>query len=90
MPPAFTRQAAIVENRTTIDIGSRIWAFAHILNGAQIGDNCNICDHVFIKNDPRMALCVAMKCGVLLWDSLLLEDNVYTGTNLIFTSDPSN
>ena len=25
--------------------GTRIWAFAHVLPGASIGADCNICDH---------------------------------------------
>jgi len=29
--------------------GTRIWAFAHVLAGAQIGAECNICDGVFIE-----------------------------------------
>ena len=29
--------------------GTRIYAFAHVLPGARIGKDCNICDHVFIE-----------------------------------------
>ena len=35
----------------TIGEGTRIWAFAHVLPGAALGRDCNICDHVFIEND---------------------------------------
>jgi len=38
---------ALVESEK-IGKDTRIWAFAHILPGATIGSNCNICDHVFI------------------------------------------
>ena len=34
-----------------VGAGTRIWAFAHVLPGAVIGRDCNICDHVFIEND---------------------------------------
>jgi UDP-2-acetamido-3-amino-2,3-dideoxy-glucuronate N-acetyltransferase len=30
--------------------GSRVWAFAHVLAGAQVGRDANICDHVFIES----------------------------------------
>ena len=33
---------------------SKIWAFTHVLPGAIIGSNCNICDHVFIENDVKI------------------------------------
>ena len=41
---------AIVETKR-IGPGTRVWAFAHILPGAVIGRDVNICDHVFIEND---------------------------------------
>src|SRR6185437_11751916 len=36
---------------TTVGENTRVWAFAHVLPGATIGKECNICDHVFIEND---------------------------------------
>jgi len=30
--------------------GTRIWAFAHVLAGARIGRDCNICDGAFVEN----------------------------------------
>ena len=50
--------------------GTRIWAFAHVLPGARIGRDCNICDHVFIENDVVLGDRVTVKCGVQLWDGL--------------------
>ena len=43
--------------------GTRIWAFAHVLPGAVLGRDCNICDHVFIENDVRVGDRVTVKCG---------------------------
>lgn len=66
---------------------TRIWAFTHILPGAQIGKNCNICDHVFIENDVIIGDNVTVKCGVQLWDGVTIEDNVFIGPNVTFTND---
>ena len=41
---------AIVETEN-VGADTRVWAFVHILPGAQIGVDCNLCDHVFIEND---------------------------------------
>lgn len=73
----------------SLDIGpnTRIWAFAHILPGARIGADCNICDHVFIENDVVVGDRVTVKCGVQLWDGLRLEDDVFIGPNATFTND---
>lgn len=67
--------------------GSRIWAFAHVLPGAVIGRDCNICDHVFVENDVLIGDRVTLKCGVQLWDGITLEDDVFVGPNATFTND---
>lgn len=74
----------------SVNIGdnTRVWAFAHILPGAVIGDDCNICDGVFVENDVRVGDRVTVKCGVQLWDGVTLEDDVFVGPNVTFTNDP--
>ena len=71
--PHFQHETALVE---TLHIGqdTRIWAYAHILPGARIGRDCNICDHTFIENDVVVGDRVTVKCGVQLWDGLRVED----------------
>ncbi len=68
--------------------GTRVWAFAHVLPGAVIGDDCNICDGVFIENDVVVGSRVTIKSGVQLWDGVRLEDDVFVGPNATFTNDP--
>lgn len=53
--------------------GTRIWQFCVILPGAEIGDNCNICSHIFIENDVTIGDNVTIKSGVQLWMALLLK-----------------
>ncbi len=67
---------------------TRVWAFAHILPGAAIGADCNICDHVFIENDVVIGDRVTVKCGVQIWDGLRIDDDVFIGPNATFTNDP--
>ena len=66
---------------------TRVWAFAHVLPGATIGADCNICDGVFIENDVVVGDRVTIKCGVQLWDGITLEDDVFVGPNATFTND---
>jgi acetyltransferase-like isoleucine patch superfamily enzyme/dTDP-4-dehydrorhamnose 3,5-epimerase-like enzyme len=68
--------------------GTRIWAFAHVLPGARVGSDCNICDHVFIENDVIIGDRVTIKCGVQLWDGVHIGDDVFIGPNASFTNDP--
>ena len=85
MPP-FVHPQAICESKRIGD-RTRIWAFAHILSGAQIGSDCNICDHVFVENDVVVGDRVTVKCGVQLWDGLRIGHNVFIGPNVTFTND---
>jgi len=82
----FVHDKGLCES-TTIGAGTRIWAFAHVLPGAQIGADCNICDHVFIENDVVLGDRVTIKCGVQLWDGVRLADDVFVGPNVTFTND---
>jgi acetyltransferase-like isoleucine patch superfamily enzyme/dTDP-4-dehydrorhamnose 3,5-epimerase-like enzyme len=86
-PDAFIHPQAIVEDGATIGARTRVWAFVHILGGAVIGEDCNICDHVFIENDVRIGDRVTVKSGVQLWDAVRLEDDVFVGPNATFTND---
>ena len=83
----FVHPQGICES-SAIGAGTRIWAFAHVLPGAAIGEDCNICDHVFIENDVILGNRVTVKCGVQLWDGLRVEDDVFIGPNATFTNDP--
>jgi UDP-2-acetamido-3-amino-2,3-dideoxy-glucuronate N-acetyltransferase len=82
----FTHPAGICET-DSVGPGTQIWAFAHVLPGAQIGSECNICDHVFIENDVIVGDRVTVKCGVSIWDGLRIEDDVFVGPNVTFTND---
>ncbi len=73
---------------TTVGAGTRIWAFAHVLPGAAIGADCNVCDHVFIENDVVIGDRVTVKCGVQLWDGLRVGSDVFIGPNATFSNDP--
>jgi UDP-2-acetamido-3-amino-2,3-dideoxy-glucuronate N-acetyltransferase len=78
---------AVVEEGVSIGAGTRVWAFAHILSGAIIGADCNICDHTFIEGEVRVGSRVTVKCGVSLWNGLILEDDVFVGPGAVFTND---
>ncbi len=86
-PTAFIHDKALVDNGAVIGANTRIWGFTHILAGARIGADCNICEQVFVENDVVVGDRVTVKCGVQLWDGLRLEDDVFVGPNATFTND---
>lgn len=83
----FVHERGLCES-ITVGAGTRIWAFAHVLPGARIGADCNICDHVFVENDVIVGDRVTVKCGVQLWDGVRIDDDVFVGPNATFTNDP--
>ena len=82
----FKHDTAIVE---TPNVGrdTKVWAYVHILPGAKMGSECNICDHCFIENDVLIGDRVTLKCGIYLWDGVEIADDVFVGPNVVFTND---
>ncbi len=66
---------------------TNIWQFCVVLPEAKIGDNCNICSHCFIENNVRIGNNVTVKCGVQIWDGMVIEDDVFIGPNVTFCND---
>ena len=82
----FKHPLAVVES-SQIGKGTRVWAFAHVMEGAQVGENCNLCDHVFVESNVVIGDRVTVKNGVALWDGVVLEDLVFVGPFAVFTND---
>jgi len=70
-----------------VGAGTRIWAFAHVLPGAVIGVDCNVCDHAYVEAGAVVGNGVTIKNGVQIWDGVSLEDHVFVGPNATFTND---
>jgi acetyltransferase-like isoleucine patch superfamily enzyme len=67
--------------------GTRVWAFAHVLPGAVVGRDCNICDGAFIESGAVLGDRVTVKNAVLVWDGVTVEDDVFLGPAVVFTND---
>jgi acetyltransferase-like isoleucine patch superfamily enzyme/dTDP-4-dehydrorhamnose 3,5-epimerase-like enzyme len=86
-PDVHVHPFGILES-SDVGAGTRVWAFAHVLPGARLGADVNVCDHVFVENDVTVGDRVTLKCGVQLWDGIDVEDDVFVGPNVSFTNDP--
>ncbi len=71
----------------SIPESTRVWQFCVVLPNARIGEHCNICAHCFIENDVTIGNNVTVKCGVCLWDGMVIEDDVFIGANVTFCND---
>jgi acetyltransferase-like isoleucine patch superfamily enzyme len=86
-PTAFIHPQALVDPGATVGAGTRVWAFAHVANGAVVGDDCNVCEHAFIEGKVILGNRVTIKCGVSLWDGFVAEDDVFIGPGAGFVND---
>lgn len=71
------------------DIGkdTRIWAFAHVLKNVKIGEDCNLCDYVFIEEGVTIGNRVTIKNGISVWNGVTIEDDVFLGPYCVLTND---
>ena len=82
----FVHPKAMCDSKLVGD-RTRIWAFSHVLEGAKIGEDCNICENVFIEGEVVIGNHVTVKNGVQLYNGVKCEDYVFIGPNATFTND---
>jgi UDP-2-acetamido-3-amino-2,3-dideoxy-glucuronate N-acetyltransferase len=82
----FIHPQALVETED-IGVGTRVWAFAHVMAGAHIGKNCNIGDHCFIESGTSIGNNCTIKNGSMVWEGVSLADGVFVGPGVVFTND---
>lgn len=85
-PSVFVHERALCES-DEVGPRTRVWAFAHIMKGARVGADCNVCDHAFIESGAVVGDRVTIKNCVLIWDKVTIEDEVFLGPNMVFTND---
>lgn len=64
-----------------------MWAFAQVMKGAVIGEDCNIGGQAFIEGGAVIGDRVTIKNGVMIWNGVTIEDDTFVGPAVIFTND---
>lgn len=82
----FIHPKALVES-DEVGSGTYVWAFAHIMKGAVIGEDCKIGDHAFVEAGAVLGDRVTVKNGCLIWHGVHIGDDVFVGPNVVFTND---
>ena len=67
--------------------GTRIWAFAHVLAGAEVGRDCNVCDGAYIEGGASVGDRVTVKNQVMIFEGVAVADDVFLGPGVTFTND---
>ena len=82
----FVHPAGLCESES-VGSGTRVWAFAHVLPGAVVGDDCNICDGAYVEGGAVVGDRVTVKNQVLIFEGVTIEDDVFLGPAVVFTND---
>jgi UDP-2-acetamido-3-amino-2,3-dideoxy-glucuronate N-acetyltransferase len=82
----FKHKTSIVESNDIGD-GTKIWAFSHISKGSKIGKNCVIGENVYIGNNVIIGDNCKIQNNSLVYEGVILEDNVFFGPNTVTTND---
>jgi acetyltransferase-like isoleucine patch superfamily enzyme len=82
----YAHPTAVVESER-IGEGTRIWHFAHVRMGSEIGMNCNIGKSVYIDAGARIANNVKIQNFVSVYNGVAIEDDVFIGPSATFTND---
>ncbi len=77
---------AVVDAGAKIGAGARVWHFSHIMDGAEVGPDCNIGQNVVVSPGVKLGRCVKVQNNVSLYTGVVCEDEVFIGPSAVFTN----
>lgn len=86
MKNVFCHSSSIIEDNVIIGKDTKVWHFTHIMQGAEIGDRCNIGQNVFIASKVKIGNGVKIQNNVSLYTGVECEDDVFLGPSCVFTN----
>jgi UDP-2-acetamido-3-amino-2,3-dideoxy-glucuronate N-acetyltransferase len=81
----YVHPSAVVDIGAQIGERSKIWHFAHVMSGAQLGADCVIGQGCYIGNVTIGNGC-RIQNNVSVYDGVELEDDVFCGPSCVFTN----
>lgn len=82
----FVHPAGLCES-DEVGAGTRVWAFAHVLKGAVVGRDCNVCDGAYVEGGAVLGDRVTVKNQVMVFAGVTVADDVFLGPGVTFTND---
>jgi UDP-2-acetamido-3-amino-2,3-dideoxy-glucuronate N-acetyltransferase len=82
----YQHPSAIVDEGAQIGDNSRVWHFAHVCGGAQIGRGVSLGQNVFVGNKVVIGDNCKIQNNVSVYDNVVLEEGVFCGPSMVFTN----
>ena len=82
----FIHPSTCVDKPVTIGAGTYIWHFCHLMPDAQIGQNCNLGQNVYVDRGVVIGDGCKIQNNVSIYKGVTLEDEVFCGPSMVFTN----
>ena len=79
-------ESAIIDDGAVIGAGTRIWHFAHICGGAQIGERCSFGQNTMVAPGVTIGSNVKVQNNVSIYTGTVVEDDVFLGPSCVLTN----
>jgi UDP-2-acetamido-3-amino-2,3-dideoxy-glucuronate N-acetyltransferase len=86
MADYFVHPTAVVDEPCDIGAGTKIWHFAHVSEGAAIGEKCTLGQNVFVGRGVSIGKGCKIQNNVAVYEKVTLEDYVFCGPAMVFTN----
>lgn len=77
---------AIIDQPCKIGAGTKIWHFAHICSGAEIGERCIFGQNTMVANNVKIGNNVKAQNNVVIYTGTTVEDDVFLGPSCVLTN----
>ena len=84
--PFSAHPTAVIDQPCRIGDGTKIWHFAHISAGAQIGAQCSLGQNTYVAPNAVLGDRVKVQNNVAIYEGLVIEDDVFLGPSCVLTN----
>ena len=88
MPDAapFVHPSAVVDPGAHLGRGVKVWHFAHVCDGARVGEGAVLGQSVYVGPGVRIGRGCKVQNHVSVYEGVTLEDDVFVGPSVVFTN----
>jgi UDP-2-acetamido-3-amino-2,3-dideoxy-glucuronate N-acetyltransferase len=82
----FAHPTSVIDEGCKIGSGTNIWHFSHVMNGAELGQNCNVGQNVVVSSGVKIGNGTKIQNNISLYSGLETEQDVFLGPSCVFTN----
>lgn len=82
----FVHPSAVIGKGARIGKGTKIWHFTHVMDGAVLGESCNLGQNVVVSPGVTLGANVKVQNNVSIYSGTTIEDDVFLGPSCVLTN----